>query len=125
MVSDTQQTVRRVNYTVLTFCLLLSSAGMIAVVWVLARAAGSADEQSRPTLVRLAWTAAVCVGIDGLLLLWIFLRWMRLRILPPAPLPDTPYRDAWKEAGRRIQVDENDDFFEKNEDEPPDPWREE
>ncbi len=118
VVSDTQQTVRRVNYTVLTFCLLLTSAIMVAMVWVLTKAAGNADEPTRRTLVRLAWTASACVGVNALLLLWIFLRWMRLRTLPRAPLPETPYKNAWKEAGKRIQVDENDQLF--ADEDPPD-----
>ncbi|MBN1553125.1 MAG: hypothetical protein JXA11_00145 [Phycisphaerae bacterium] len=109
VLNDTQQTVRRVNYTVLLFCLLLSAVVMIAVVWILARAAGGADERTRPVLVRLAWVAAACVGLDALGLLWILLRWMRLRILPSAPLPEAPYIDAWSEAGKRIQPDEDDE----------------
>ncbi|MBN1941838.1 MAG: hypothetical protein JW849_00940 [Phycisphaerae bacterium] len=122
VIDDTQQTVRRINYTVLTFCLLLVAGGMTAVVFVLARAAASAEGEARPWLFRLAWAAATCLGIDALLLLWILLRWMRLRMIPSAPLPETPYIDAWSEAGKRIQVDEDDDEYAAEN--PADPWRE-
>lgn len=121
MVSDTQQTVRRVNYILLMFCMMLSIAGLSFTIFSIARSIESANEQMRPSMVRLAWVAVVCLGGNVLVLLWIFIRWMRLRLTPPAPLPDTPYKDAWNEAGKRIQVDENDDVLG---DEPPDLWRE-
>lgn len=103
---DTQQTVRRINYALLTFCLLLMAAGLTAVVWITTHAYASAEEPTRRLLFHLAWVAAATLGLTLLVLLWIVLRWGRLRIKPPIPLPETHYVDAWSEAGKRIRVDE-------------------
>lgn len=121
VVSDTQQTVRRINYTLLMFCMGITIAVLTFVIFSLARNLDNVPADKRPAMVRLAWVAVACLGLNVMVLLWIFLRWLRLRLTPTPPLPDAPYKDAWSEAGKRIQLDENDNPVD---DSPPSPWRE-
>lgn len=120
-ISDTQHTVRRINYTLLMFCLLITIAVLTFVIFSLTRNLDNVAEEKRPAMVRLAWVGVACLGLNVVVLLWIFLRWLRLKLTPTPPLPETPYQDAWREAGKRIQVDENDNPLD---DAPPDLWRE-
>lgn len=83
----------------LVLCLVL--AGLLAAVL---RNYPSADEPAQKLLLRLAWTAAVLLGICLVALMWMFIRWLRARLTPAPLLPKTEYVDAWAEAGRRIRV---------------------
>jgi drug/metabolite transporter (DMT)-like permease len=114
---ETEQTVRRIQYTVLAFCLALLAGILAALVWVMVRAYAQADEQTRELLRGLTWTAAATLSLTLLALMWVMLRWARMKIKGPPKLPPTPYVDAWSEAGKRIHLDEDDLSPDRHDDE--------
>ncbi len=111
---ETRQTVQRIRYTLLTLGLGLMAAVLAAVLWIVTRAHASAEAETARMLLVLAWTAAAMLGITLLALLWILLRWGKLRLQGPSPLPPAPYVDAWSEAGRRMQPPPHDEPDDEN-----------
>lgn len=63
-----------------------------------------ADPPARRLLLVLAWTAACLLGVTLLLLMWVFIRWLRSRMPAPRRREGVGYVDAWAEAGRRVQT---------------------
>ncbi len=101
---EDHRTFQRINYTLLVGSLILVSLGLGGVIWITTRAYGRGDDQTRRLLYQLAWVATVTLGITLLLLMFVILRWIRLRLKPPTKLPETHYIDAWSEAGKRIRL---------------------
>ena len=104
MEEEDHRTFQRINYTVLVVSLVLVSLVLGGVIWITTRAYGQGDDQTRRLLYQLAWVATVTLGITLLLLMFVILRWIRLRLKPPTKLPETHYIDAWSEAGKRIRL---------------------
>jgi hypothetical protein len=48
------------------------------------------------------------LALTALMLVWIFVRYMRCRYAPDGRPRSCGYVDAWSEAGKRIQLDEED-----------------
>lgn len=112
VLKDNIPVLQRVNHTVLAVFLLLSIGGIVGVLFVLSKVAAQADQETRRVLVRVMWVAAAGIATDALLLLWLLLRWMRGKTLSSAAPPtETPYVDAWAEAGRRLKVDDEENPY--------------
>jgi hypothetical protein len=82
-----------------TGCLLLT--GLLSVTL---EGYPEAGPQTRRILLVLAWTAAGLLFLTLLLLMWVFIRWMRSRMPPPRRREGVGYVNAWVEAGRRLQT---------------------
>jgi hypothetical protein len=102
---------RTVSFAVL-FTSLLVAAGMLGALLAIAlRQAQSADDPAvRRLLLVVAWTSLVLLALDMVLLLWGAARLLSRRYAwPQRRHPPTPHVDAWAEAGRRLQVDDQED----------------
>ncbi|MFP3936809.1 MAG: hypothetical protein ACLFVW_00615 [Phycisphaerae bacterium] len=102
---------RTISFAVL-FASLIIAAGMLTVLLVtaLGRAEATEDAELRDLLVRTAWAALALLAVDMVLLLWGAARFLsRAFGSTPPRRPPTPYVDAWSEAGRRLNVEDEDD----------------
>jgi putative copper export protein len=102
-------TARRISSIVVTVLLAVIAAGMVYVVLAVTDAKEGADDPTLKGLARLAWIAMLLLAVAVVLLVWSLARTLRLYLARPQPHTPTTYVDAWSEAGRRIQVDEEDD----------------
>jgi Na+-driven multidrug efflux pump len=110
MVIESKQNARRVGYLLLAVCLVLLTVGLAGIIVMVSSAYGPADEAARRVLLRMAWVASVSLGLTLIMLLWVVIRWVRLRIkLPPKTQP-TEYIDAWSEAGKRMPAPDHEEL---------------
>jgi len=114
---DQSVTARKISSIVVTVLLAVIGGGMVYVVVTVTGAAEGADEPTRKGLARLAWIGMVLLGLVAVLLVWSLARTLRLYLTKPQPHTPTTYVDAWSEAGRRVQVEDDDeDDVEEDED---------
>ena len=85
----------------------------LGVVMVLSlRCAGAVKDNPdlRRTLTQLAWTSLVLMVGTSILLVWALIRVLGQRVTKPLLRgPKAERIDAWAEAGRRFEVDDEDD----------------
>lgn len=106
---DQSVTARRISSIVVTVLLAVIAAGMVYVVLTVTAATEGADEPTRKGLARLAWIGMLLLAVAVVLLVWSLARTLRLYLAKPQPHAPTKYVDAWSEAGRRVQVDEDEE----------------
>ena len=84
---ETQQTVNRINYTILIISLVAVSVGLLGVIGITTTAYSDADEKTRDLLFHLAWVAAATLAITLVVMIWVIMRWIRLRLQPVRKAP--------------------------------------
>ena len=67
------------------------------------------DLPHRKYMHRLAWLALAVLSVELVVLFWLAVRYISARGRCSEERVETPYVDAWAEAGQRINVDEPDD----------------
>jgi uncharacterized membrane protein YidH (DUF202 family) len=103
---------RRVNYLLLSLCLVFMAASLAVVIWVLAGAYHQAEtDEAREMFTTWIALAAGLLGLVVLLLGWVVLRWMRLRLQVDRKKSHqaSDHPDAWVEAGRRIEASDDEE----------------
>ncbi len=97
--------IRTASFYAVTFLLLMLVGGLVATLAVLTQAVDAVDADTRPLIARAAWFTLVLLGVAVILLIWEILRFIRHR-MGFRGREAGGYVDAWSEAGRRIQTDE-------------------
>lgn len=113
---DSVKKIRTANFVLTVVSLVLLIVGLLALVLLAANAARGADANTRKFLVRMAWVATALMGLALIMLVWVILRRLRSRFEPSGRHAPTPYVDAWAEAGKRIQVETEEDDDQPEED---------
>ena len=97
-----------VSFTVTTILLGGAAVAMGAFIALVAMWIPVSNPQTQGLLVRLAWTAAVLLGLIVVLLIWSVTRYLKRRLHPAEKSPPTSYVDAWSEAGKRLKLPDAD-----------------
>jgi len=100
----------------LTVALGFLCVGFGVVMLLSLRCAGAVDDNPdlRRMLTQLAWTSLVLMLGTGILLAWAVIRSLGDRVTRPLPKGEKSERiDAWAEAGRRLEVDDDEDDAEE------------
>ena len=102
---------RERNYLLVIVSLLLICIGLGSIMVMALRGAGAVkdDDELRRLLTQLAWTSLVLMVVAAILLVWAVARILGQRVAAPLPKGEKSERiDAWAEAGRRFEVDDDD-----------------
>jgi hypothetical protein len=110
----TSPTFRAVNFALTVTALVFGAGSFAALMLITLRFADPADGPQQTYLLRMAQISAVLLALCLILLAWTLLR--HLRLPNRAERTQTPYVDAWAEAGRRFRFDEEDDLDVDNDD---------
>ena len=95
---------RSVNFTLTAMGLVAVAGAMAAMLIATTRGAAGFTGHTRSYLFRLAWLSAALLAICLLMLAWVVVRHARQRITRRTPRSETPYVDAWAEAGKRLKL---------------------
>ena len=109
----------RTNFLVLLCCLMIIVIGMMYIVYLTTSLFNQAESEStRNLLYHLAWVGSVGMAVGLMGMLWIAVRWMRYALLlrkdfmEAESKSESGYFDAWSEAGKRIEVPDDDELEE-------------
>jgi len=105
---DRRRKFRAVNFTIAVVGLAMIAAGLVVMIVITAGQAGQADQQVRKALARLALLSMALLGLTVVVLVWIVLHNVLERISLRKQQSTTPYVDAWTEAGRRLELTDED-----------------
>jgi hypothetical protein len=103
---------RERNFLLVVISLAIICGGLGFIMVKALQGAGTVedDDNLRRLLTQLAWTAMVLMVGTALLLVWALVRSLGRRVAAPLPKGEKGERiDAWAEAGRRFEVDPNED----------------
>jgi hypothetical protein len=108
---DSTRRRRSTNLALTIIILILISVGLAIVMTSALRGAQDADTKTRKTLTYLAWTSFALMGGSIVLCVWAVIRLSRAHLPDPSAdvRPAQPHTDAWAEAGRRFELDEDDE----------------
>jgi len=131
-----------VSFVVVFVGLVIICAGLGAMMFITIEAAMTVNDPSaRKLLARLAWTSLALLCLALVMTVWVLLRYVRQRMRDAQrPLEPSKYVNAWELAGKRFQLnednepedpdylpdngqDDEDDDDEDEDDHPRDRWR--
>ncbi len=102
-------TFRLVNFAVVAITLMVFIIILGMFVAVATNAAAGADKETRRFLVHMAWVAVVLLSLAAIVLIWLCLRRIKEHFFDRPNRPHDEYVDAWSLAGRRFELDDEDD----------------
>jgi membrane protein implicated in regulation of membrane protease activity len=102
-------TTRAVNFAISSITLAAMSAMMFALLLITSRRAAGAEGAEKSYFWRLASVSAGLLALCGVMLAWVVVRYARYRLRRRHERSQTPYVDAWAEAGRRITLPDGED----------------
>ncbi|MHC4981685.1 MAG: hypothetical protein ACYTF6_00765 [Planctomycetota bacterium] len=98
------ETTRSLNFTLTTMGLIVIGVALTAMFIVTTRDALNSSGETRRYLSRLAWLSAALLALCLLMLVWVLARRAKHRISRRKTRSQTPYVDAWAEAGKRLKL---------------------
>jgi len=110
MAIETNTASRSASFTVILVGLVIICVGLGAMMFITIEAASTTtDLAARKLLARLSWLSLVLLCLAGLMTMWVVLRYVRhrLRDSTPPPAEPSPYVNAWELAGKRFQLNED------------------
>jgi len=135
---ETNTTSRSASLVIVIVGLTVICVGLGAMMFITIEAATTTSDPAACKLLgRLAWMSLVLLCLALIVTVWVLLRYVRHRIRDlQTPRRQSTYINAWELAGKRFQLNEDnepedpdylsDDDLEDDEDEdrrPPDRWR--
>ena len=110
MAIETNTASRSASFTVILVGLVIICVGLGAMMFITIEAASTTtDLAARKLLARLSWLSLVLLCLAGLMTTWVLLRYVRHRLRDGAATPAEPsqYVNAWELAGKRFQLNED------------------
>ncbi|MDY6914512.1 MAG: hypothetical protein SVT52_08670 [Planctomycetota bacterium] len=102
-----RKTIATVHHVVSLVFLALLAWGLAVVLDKALAAASSAEGDLRRHLVGLAWLAAALLALTLVMMLWVAVRFVLFRARLKRQQAATKYVDAWSLAGKRFELDED------------------
>lgn len=110
MAIDAARTTRSVSFVFVVLGLVGIAAGQAAMLVVTTQGAQRiSHEPTQRLLLRLAWLSLVLLCLTLLMLLWAVIRHLRYRLRAEPPVKPSRYVNAWALAGKRFQLDDEDE----------------
>ncbi len=109
MAIETNITSRSVSFILVIVLLTAICVGQGAMMFITIEAATAANDQAdRNVFARLAWMSLVLLCLSLIMTFWVLLRYVRQRMRDTQP-PHEPskYINAWELAGKRFQLNED------------------
>ena len=107
------KTIRAVSFALMVIVLLLIAVGCATTLVVASRSAGLTDPDTpaRRAFAKIALLSTATLGLTLVLLVWAATHLVaeRFAAAEGRKHPPTPHVDAWSVAGKRFQLDEDDD----------------
>ncbi len=110
MAIETNTTSRSTSFVVVLVGLVVMCVGLGAMMFITIEAASATtDPAARKLLARLSWMSLVLLCMAGLMTMWVVMRHVRHRMRDSAAPPAEPsqYVNAWELAGKRFQLNED------------------
>jgi hypothetical protein len=110
MAIETNTASRSASFTVILVGLVIICVGLGAMMFITIDAASTTtDLAARKLLARLSWLSLVLLCLAGMMTMWVILRYVRHRLRDNVPPPAEPsqYVNAWELAGKRFQLNED------------------
>ena len=101
---------RSASFAVVLVGLVIICVGLGAMMFITIEAAsGTTDLAVRKLLARLSWLSLVLLCLAVLMTTWVIMRYVRDRLRNDAAAPREPstYVNAWEIAGKRFQLNED------------------
>ena len=109
MAIETNTTSRSASFVVVIVGLTVICVGLGAMMFITIEAATAVkDQAARKLLARLAWMSLVLLCLALIMTVWVLLRYVRHRMRDAErPSPPSTYINAWELAGKRFQLNED------------------
>jgi membrane protein implicated in regulation of membrane protease activity len=110
MAIETDTSYRSASFVVVLVGLVIICAGLGAMMFITIEAASATtDVAIRKLLARLSWLSLVLLCLALLMTTWVLMRYVRHRLHDGAAAPAEPssYVNAWEIAGKRFQLNED------------------
>jgi membrane protein implicated in regulation of membrane protease activity len=110
MAIETDTASRSTSFTVVLVGLVIICVGLGAMMFITIEAvSATTDQAARKLLARLSWLSLVLLCLAVLMTTWVVLRYVRHRLRDGAATPAEPsqYVNAWELAGKRFQLNED------------------
>ena len=102
------RTSRSISFMFTAMGLLAVAGAMAASLVITSRAAARSEGEARHNLLLLAWLSAALLTLCLLMLTWAVVRHAKYRMQQKTTRSETPYVDAWAEAGKRLKLEDED-----------------
>jgi len=110
MAIETNTTSRSTSFAVILVGLVIICVGLGAMMFITIEAASATtDQAARKLLARLSWMSLVMLCLAVMMTTWVVMRHVRHRLRDGAAPPAEPssYVNAWELAGKRFQLNED------------------
>ncbi len=110
MAIEDDTTSHSTSFAVILVGLAVICVGLGAMMFITIDAASTAtDLATRKLLARLSWLSLVLLCLAVLMTTWVIMRYVRhrLRGVAAAPAEPSSYVNAWEEAGKRFELNED------------------
>lgn len=108
----TDRTFGKQGFWVVLSLLVVQALGQGVAMALVFRLAWLGQEGAGGTLAQIAWLLLILLCLTLLILFWMVARRWREGILAGPEVGKTAYMDLWSEAGRRMELQEDEDWEE-------------